>query len=446
MASPLNIKKVSQHLITHSGIALAGHLISTDAFNADLDALSYGKRSPFSNSDIVKSLAGVICVGKPNFEAITEFKDDNFFCYGMDIQEVPSPETLRQRFDEYGDDLKELVKKHSIKMVKIHDSSLSSCFKGYVPLDIDVSPFDNSGTKKEGISCTYKFFDGYAPIFAYLGQNEGYLINLELREGSQHCQKNTPEFLDQSIKNSIEITDQPILVRLDGGNDSKDNLDVCKKNKVDWVIKRNPRKEKQTWIDLALSRSNGVEVREGKIVYRGFTEEFIDNERYVTAYEVTERTVLSDGQTLLFPDYDVDLYWTSLEHSDVEDIVKIYHSHGTSEQFHSELKTDLDLERLPSGKFKTNELFLTVGGMVYNALRLIGQKSIVLDGDLPPEERMPTKKRVKRRRIRSVMQDIIYFAGSFSERARSFTISMWSKNPWLPIFEKLSLHFGLLRT
>jgi len=36
----------------------------------------------------------------------------------------------------------------------------------YLPLDIDVSPFDNSGTKKEGVSYTYKGFDGYSPIFA----------------------------------------------------------------------------------------------------------------------------------------------------------------------------------------------------------------------------------------------------------------------------------------
>jgi|GEM_PF-2572476 len=31
----------------------------------------------------------------------------------------------------------------------------------------------------------------------------------------------------------------------------------------------------------------------------------------------------------------------------------LYSDHATSEQFHSEFKTDLDLERLPSGKFDT---------------------------------------------------------------------------------------------
>ena len=35
-------------------------------------------------------------------------------------------------------------------------------------------------------------------------------------------------------------------------------------------------------------------------------------------------------------------------------IIALYADHGTHEQFHSEFKTDLDLERPPSGKFDTN--------------------------------------------------------------------------------------------
>lgn len=30
-------------------------------------------------------------------------------------------------------------------------------------------PFDNSQSKKEGVSCTYKGVNGYAPMAAYLG-------------------------------------------------------------------------------------------------------------------------------------------------------------------------------------------------------------------------------------------------------------------------------------
>jgi hypothetical protein len=52
-------------------------------------------------------------------------------------------------------------------------------------------------------------------------------------------------------------------------------------------------------------------------------------------------------------------------------VIRLYRTHGTSEQFHSELKTDLGLERLPSGEFQTNELVLLLGMMTYNLLRVI---------------------------------------------------------------------------
>lgn len=105
-----------------------------------------------------------------------------------------------------------------------------------MPLDIDVSPFDNSKIKKEGVSRTYKEFDGFAPIFAYLGE-EGYAINGKLREGKEHCQKNTPFFLAWSIHLAKQLTNLPLLVRMDSGNDSGDNVRVCLEEETDFIIK-----------------------------------------------------------------------------------------------------------------------------------------------------------------------------------------------------------------
>lgn len=65
--------------------------------------------------------------------------------------------------------------------------------------------------------------DGYAPIFAYLGQ-EGYAVNTELREGSTHSQKDATEFLEEIIVYARHITDERILVRMDASNDSFENL------------------------------------------------------------------------------------------------------------------------------------------------------------------------------------------------------------------------------
>lgn len=150
-----------------------------------------------------------------------------------------------------------------------------------VPLNMDVSPFENSKSNKEGVSRTYKGCDGYAPIFAYLGR-EGYLVNLELREVFQHCQKDTPLFLKETLDYARKITSAPILMRLDSGNGSQDNFQDPERYKdTHFIIKRNLRKESlQAWLDL--SKKN---VWLGKIT-TGITGQELP---YCTTFEVTER-------------------------------------------------------------------------------------------------------------------------------------------------------------
>lgn len=92
-------------------------------------------------------------------------------------------------------------------------------------------------------------------------------------------------------------------------------------------------------------------------------------------YQVIERIVEADGQILLVPKIEVQVFFTTLRCPPWQ-VIKLFRDHATSEQFNSELKTDLNLERLPSGKFATNDLVLCTGLVAYNLLRAIGQISI----------------------------------------------------------------------
>ena len=44
---------------------------------------------------------------------------------------------------------------------RLERHKLTPCHEDWIALDLDVSPFDNSGTKKQGVSWTYKKVDGY---------------------------------------------------------------------------------------------------------------------------------------------------------------------------------------------------------------------------------------------------------------------------------------------
>lgn len=135
--------------------------------------------------------------------------------------------------------------------------------------------------------------------------------------------------------------------------------------------------------------------------------------------DAIRRTTSSDGQVLLMPEYKCKRYITSLKDATDEEVIELYHAHGTSEQFHSEIKSDMDVERLPSGKFKTNELVLGLASIVYNILRMIGQISSKLE--------FSKKRAVERKRIKTVIKDMILLASKLVSHARSKIIKIYKQ-------------------
>lgn len=404
-----------------------------------MDVTKNHSQHQIKNGDVMLTYIGMQCMGRPQFDAVHEMDDDPDFykdalgiCYA-----IPSAETIRQRFDSIGSSLRGQILQENITMLAANGIVPSKLPNGYVPVDMDVSPFDNSKTNKEGVARTYKGCDGYAPMFAYIGR-EGYLANLELRKGSQHCQKGTPEFLAQTIDICRQLTDAPVLFRLDSGNDSAENIGILLERGCYFIIKRNIRKEsREEWLQMAKNNSKDTaHPRDGKTVYIGSDWKSITyrtddgTEKQATirmGYEITERTIDKKGQYLLIPEIEVNMWWTNTDFTDRE-VIALYHAHGECEQFHSELKTDMDLERLPSGKFATNELVLELSILSYNILRMIGQESL-------GRRNARHKKTVKRRRHRTVINHLINMACHITEHARQLIIGLGRSNIWRDVFQ-----------
>ena len=432
------VEFTNERIIPAGGLSVVGALLGKSDFVKKLNRMDVTKKRSqhqIKNGDILLTFLGMLCMGKPYFEAVHEMDDDKeFYKAALGItRNIPSEETLRQRMDDIGDSLRQTILEENIALLLANDIKPTALENGYVPVDIDVTPMDNSKSKKEGVSRTYKGFDGYAPMMAYIG-TEGYAINFELREGKQHCQKGTVEFLQETIELCKKLTDQPLLIRLDSGNDSIDNVAVLMDSGCYFIIKRNLRREsKEDWFDMAKQFCKNIEnPRDGKTVYKGsdwktVTSKQFDKEFTLRAgYEITERTIDKNGQFYLIPDIEVETWWTNLGVDDQE-IINLYHAHGECEQFHSEIKTDMDLERLPSGKFNTNALILELAIMAYNILRMIGQGTI---GGRAPRQ----KRDVKRRRLHTVISNLIMMACHITSHARQLIMGLGKSNVWRHIF------------
>jgi hypothetical protein len=438
------ISETDEVLVSHSGLALVGAMLRQSPLGKRLNDISLGarKRPQLPHGDVLLSMVGLLCLGKSDYADIEPFRRETFFRRALGLKRLPSEETLRQRMDQLGTTPIAVLEEESARLVARHAPALTRCHGDWIPLDIDVSPFDNSRTKKEGVAWTYKKLDGYAPNFAYLG-GEGYLIHCELRPGNQHCQDGTPEFLDRAIELARLVTDGKLLVRLDAGNDDAENLErLRKKKRVGWIIKRNLRRESDAdWLEEAEACGECEEPRPGKEVYTGVAWRERGGRPYRVVFEVIRRTIAADGQRLLVPDIEIATWWTSLK-LPAKRVIELYHHHGTSEQFHSELKSDLDLERLPSGKFATNALMLSLGMVAYNLLRLCGQAALAEAPRLPADEKMPLEKPVSRRRVRSVIQDLMYIAARLTQHARRFGLALWRENPWRFVWQRLYHRFN----
>lgn len=432
------VEFTNERIIPASGLAVVGALLGKCDFIKKInrmDVTPNRSQHQIKNGDVLLTYIGMLCMGKPCFESVHEMDDDkDFYKVALGItRSIPSEETLRQRMDDIGDSLRESILNENVSLLLANKIQPSALPNGLVPVDIDVTPMDNSKSKKEGVSRTYKGFDGYAPMMAYIG-TEGYAINFELREGKQHCQNGTVEFLQETIDLCRRLTDQPLLIRLDSGNDSIDNVAVLMDKGCFFIIKRNLRREsKDGWFDMAKAHCQNITtLREGKTVYIGSDWKDVSSKQFKkdftlrAGYEITERIMDKNGQFLLVPDIEVETWWTNLGDPD-RDIIDLYHAHGECEQYHSEIKTDMDLERLPSGKFATNALVLELGLIAYNILRMIGQGTI---GGRAPRQ----KRNIRRRRLRTVIGNLIMMAGHITTHARQLIIGLGKSNIWRHIF------------
>ena len=401
----LVIEFSNERLITPSGLSLVGQMLGKSNFIKKCNNMKIdGKRSQsqIKNGDILLSYIGLLCQGKTAYECIRETADDpEYYKLALGItRSIPSAETLRQRMDDIGSSLRNEILSANVEMFKTYNIKPSALDSDLVPLDLDVTPMDNSKTFKEGVSYTYKGFVGYAPMMAYIG-TEGFLVNTELREGSQHCQNHTPEFLRQTLELSHKLTDKQLLIRLDSGNDAAENMGILIEDGSWFIVKRNMRRgeTKQEWLDKVKKCCKDVRhPREGKTVYIGSSWKDVDykdsegNDKSITlriVYEIIERTMDRDGQFLLEPDIECNTIWTNLGWTD-DEVIAGYHAHGECEQYHSEIKHP-----------------------------------------------------IKRRRIRTVISNLIQIAGHLTMHGRRVVLALGRSNIWRQAFMDVYNRFAI---
>ena len=453
MTTEFIIKKLPYDLSSHAGLGFVGKYLKRININTLVDP-AFPVRSGVANSAILKSYLALLCLGKSDFDAIEGFRDNAFFKRALGLSDVPSSPTLRQRLDAKASSWFDLAAVLNQKLLgstvngKPIDFGALDC--GYTPVDLDTFAMNNSFTKKEAVGRTYAGVDGYCPFAVYLG-SLGYCMELALRPGVQHSASESQYNFERALPMAASLVSGPLLTRADSGFDSLKLYQeitaqaVALKREIAFIIKWNPRRtpvEEIAAKRVADASTQWVALRPGKrecvwqesLNLAGVGSEANPARR---VYRLTERTIDKRGVVLLLPEYVLEGWTTTLpERFAAADIIALYCDHATHEQFHSEFKTDMDLERLPSGKFDTNYLVCQLAAVAMNLLRLIGQNTL-------NEPDAPVRHKAKRRRIKTVMQEMMFKAARMIKHAGRWILGLGQSDSGFAVFER---HYKQLNT
>lgn len=263
---------------------------------------------------------------------------------------------------------------------------------------------------KENVSRTYHNVPGYAPIFTYSG-TFGYIQGNELRPGSQYSAKGAVQFVQKYIQKNtaIGLKTEEIFLQADSGHDDGDFFKALHKAGIKFLVKHNLRQERLEQY-LALPKHCGEKMpsRDGKAVY---------------CCVLSHKHPAESEAIPLFLIVEATERWTK-PCEDEAICIELYYEHAASEQFHSELKGDMGQESLPSGKFAANALILNLATLAYNSLRFIGQEMLFC------RKLLSVEIKVSRRKLRSVLQDMIYIGCKLVRQANMLILKFGRNCPW----------------
>lgn len=455
-----------------SGLALMGLLLRRSGVPEAMDRSEpSGRSSRTSAGSIVLSLGGLITLGRPDFDRIEPLRQDPAFGRSLGIRKVPSSPTLRQRSEVLfgatwdGDSVavvaerearclqSETIMREGLARLQrsgnIRLGALRLPVSGrMVPVDVDTTVLEEAYGKKEGVGFTYQRVLGYTPCFAYIG-TEGYIFDAELRPGTQNSHKGTADAIRRARRqrDSFVPRRERLLWRMDSGCDSTDILTALEDDPRDaYIVGHNRRGESlDLWLTIARRRGVRQQPRPGKTVWTGEVRRLCRHGgRRRCVFRLTVRETDALGQAFIEPKVEIRLFWTNLP-DPPEAIIACYADHGTSEQFHAEYKSDLGMEQFPSADYRVNRVLLLLGCLVFNALRQLGQQAL-RTRQVDPDERAPLRDPPRRRRLRSVIDDIIRIAARVIYSGRRWFLSLGKTSPWAPVFLRLHRHCDNLLT
>ena len=239
---------------------------------------------------------------------------------------------------------------------------------GELTVDLDSSVVETYGLKKQGgRDFTYQRTRGYHPLLAVL-TNTNEVLHCRLRGGRANASRGSGHFVRQSLARLRRLRPTAkVVLRADSGFYSHKVVQACQRHQTQFSIsvrlQPGHRKlidtiEESSWNSIPYWMEGAADVAE--IAYRPFQGEY--------TYRLIVRRVQPAPGTQLWLrglNYSYYAFITDRE-GELLELEADHRRHAEVENVIRELKYDLGLNHMPSGKFAANAVWLALNAIAHN--------------------------------------------------------------------------------
>jgi len=366
------VEKTTEKLTSFAGLPLLTELAHRSKLIRDLDAVPgiWERRGKYRTSDYMMSLALTLIAGGESLEDTRLLREDGGL-QGWLWENLPAPNSL-------GDFLRRHDHRTISRMGRVNARQvrrlLAKRSDKTLTLDIDSSLVE--ADKKEAQK-TYKGFDGYNPLLAWLDEPNVFLSGI-FRPGNSSPQSHLRSLTAQCRRLLAEGTQ--LRLRSDSAAYNAEVLRYCDKHDIEFSITAD--------LDAAVMASiEAIPDEKWRLVIRGEESFLLAETVHVIGYRSKHErlpafrlivTKKLSGQLELFknPIKHRAIITSLPETMDALGVLDHHNDRGRMEKAIGELKEGFGLDRLPCGQLMANAAYLQVCLIAYNLVQTF--KSVAL--------------------------------------------------------------------
>lgn len=348
-----------EQLTSHAGVVLVHELARHLGIEQIVDDELHVKQRErgYSESQAIGGLVYNLLVGGECLSDLEVLRGDSGTQELLAQEAVLAPRTAREFLQKFDlGDIRDLQRVNLRVQQRVRAQQMSpTC-----TIDLDSSIYEQASTRKQGSNKAYNGQIGYPPLFAFWAE-EGELLFSHLRRGSAHTCRNVGWFLRETFK---RVPPQAaVALRADSGFYSKEVVQWCEAHHLRFTITADQTAPLLTLIE-ALPDHAWTNLPDDYPLSE-VAEVRYQPSRWATAYRYVVKRQLREKK-------DGDLYWqyhvfvTNDEPTPALELEVWHLQHADMENRIKEHKSDLGLEKLPTGRFHANWAYLLIGQLAFN--------------------------------------------------------------------------------